>query len=79
MNLSPSEETNHTDSLSTSFDTTSAEPLSLNTRTPSLEISPPEDLNQPVNKGFGVTDHWGQPHPYSYRTSILELSTKVAK
>ncbi|XP_072557532.1 protein furry homolog isoform X2 [Paramormyrops kingsleyae] len=49
MNLSPTEEASHTDSLSTSFDTTSAEPLSLNTRTPSLEISPPEDLNQPTD------------------------------
>nr|XP_015197348.1 PREDICTED: protein furry homolog isoform X5 [Lepisosteus oculatus] len=48
MNLSPSEETNHTDSLSTSFDTTSADPHSLNTRTPSFEVSLPEDSNQRV-------------------------------
>ncbi|XP_066555820.1 protein furry homolog isoform X1 [Amia ocellicauda] len=46
MNLSPSEETNNIDSLSTSFDTTSADPHSLNTRTPSFEVSLPEDSNQ---------------------------------
>ncbi|KAJ8412470.1 hypothetical protein AAFF_G00128060 [Aldrovandia affinis] len=45
MNLSPSEETNNTDSLSTSFDTTSADPHSLNARTPSFEVSLPEDSN----------------------------------
>ncbi|XP_058886454.1 protein furry homolog isoform X3 [Acipenser ruthenus] len=41
INLSPSEETNHTDSLSTS-----ADPHSLNTRTPSFEVSLPDDTNQ---------------------------------
>ncbi|KAG5844677.1 hypothetical protein ANANG_G00165010 [Anguilla anguilla] len=46
MNLSPSEETNNTDSLSTSFDTTSADPHSLNARTPSFEASQPEDPAQ---------------------------------
>uniref|UniRef100_A0A671PA82 Protein furry homolog n=1 Tax=Sinocyclocheilus anshuiensis TaxID=1608454 RepID=A0A671PA82_9TELE len=34
MNLSPSEDTNHTDSLSTSYDTTSADPNSLNAGNP---------------------------------------------
>ena len=42
MNLSPSEETNHTDSLSTSYDTTS-----LNATTPSLGTSLPEDSAMP--------------------------------
>ncbi|KAI1893589.1 hypothetical protein AGOR_G00125280 [Albula goreensis] len=46
MNLSPSEETNNMDSLSTSYDITSAEQNSLNTRTPSFEVSLPEDSNQ---------------------------------
>ncbi|KAJ8404719.1 hypothetical protein AAFF_G00335820 [Aldrovandia affinis] len=45
MTISPSEETNNMDSLSTSFDTTSADPHSLSTRTPSFEVSLPEDSN----------------------------------
>uniref|UniRef100_A0A672MUN7 FRY microtubule binding protein n=1 Tax=Sinocyclocheilus grahami TaxID=75366 RepID=A0A672MUN7_SINGR len=43
MNLSPSEDTNHTDSLSTSYDTTSADPNSLNATTPCLGASLPDD------------------------------------
>uniref|UniRef100_A0A8B9H4S4 Furry homolog b (Drosophila) n=1 Tax=Astyanax mexicanus TaxID=7994 RepID=A0A8B9H4S4_ASTMX len=43
MNLSPSEDTNHTDSLSTSYDTTSADPSSLNAATPCLGTSLPDD------------------------------------
>ncbi|XP_066506353.1 protein furry homolog isoform X3 [Hoplias malabaricus] len=43
MNLSPSEDTNHTDSLSTSYDTTSADPNSLNATTPCLGTSLPDD------------------------------------
>ncbi|XP_022537195.1 protein furry homolog isoform X7 [Astyanax mexicanus] len=43
MNLSPSEDTNHTDSLSTSYDTTSADPNSLNAATPCLGTSLPDD------------------------------------
>uniref|UniRef100_A0A671NVH4 Protein furry homolog n=1 Tax=Sinocyclocheilus anshuiensis TaxID=1608454 RepID=A0A671NVH4_9TELE len=43
MNLSPSEDTNHTDSLSTSYDTTSADPNSLNAATPCLGASLPDD------------------------------------
>uniref|UniRef100_A0A8C7L1P2 FRY microtubule binding protein n=1 Tax=Oncorhynchus kisutch TaxID=8019 RepID=A0A8C7L1P2_ONCKI len=42
-NLSPSEETNHTDSLSTSCDTTSADPQSLNATTPGTNQGPPHD------------------------------------
>ncbi|XP_007889474.1 protein furry homolog isoform X1 [Callorhinchus milii] len=48
MNFTPSEDTNHVDSLSTSGDTTSADPLSVNTRTPSLEVSLPDESNQQV-------------------------------
>uniref|UniRef100_A0A4W4FXS8 Protein furry homolog n=1 Tax=Electrophorus electricus TaxID=8005 RepID=A0A4W4FXS8_ELEEL len=39
MNLSPSEDTNHTNSLSTSCDTASAEPTSLNATTPCMAAS----------------------------------------
>ncbi|XP_026797421.1 protein furry homolog isoform X6 [Pangasianodon hypophthalmus] len=42
MNLSPSEDTNHTDSLSTSYDT-SADPNSLNATTPGMGMSFPDD------------------------------------
>ncbi|KAM9456443.1 protein furry homolog isoform 16-T16 [Clarias gariepinus] len=42
MNLSPSEDTNHTDSLSTSYDT-SADPNSLNATTPGIGMSFPDD------------------------------------
>ncbi|XP_026994498.1 protein furry homolog isoform X6 [Tachysurus fulvidraco] len=42
MNLSPSEDTNHTDSLSTSYDT-SADPHSLNATTPGMGMSFPDD------------------------------------
>uniref|UniRef100_A0A8C1W223 Furry homolog b (Drosophila) n=1 Tax=Cyprinus carpio TaxID=7962 RepID=A0A8C1W223_CYPCA len=47
MNLSPSEDTNHTDSLSTSYDTTSADPNSLNAATPCLGASLPDDHIMP--------------------------------
>uniref|UniRef100_A0A672MT25 FRY microtubule binding protein n=1 Tax=Sinocyclocheilus grahami TaxID=75366 RepID=A0A672MT25_SINGR len=47
MNLSPSEDTNHTDSLSTSYDTTSADPNSLNATTPCLGASLPDDHIMP--------------------------------
>uniref|UniRef100_A0A8C2I2F9 Furry homolog b (Drosophila) n=2 Tax=Cyprinus carpio TaxID=7962 RepID=A0A8C2I2F9_CYPCA len=47
MNLSPSEDTNHTDSLSTSYDTTSADPNSLNAATPCLGTSLPDDHIMP--------------------------------
>ncbi|KAG8452837.1 hypothetical protein GDO86_004577 [Hymenochirus boettgeri] len=45
ISLSPSEETNHMDSPSTSCDTTSADPHSLNTRTSSFDASLPEITN----------------------------------
>uniref|UniRef100_A0A8C1ALN4 FRY microtubule binding protein n=1 Tax=Cyprinus carpio carpio TaxID=630221 RepID=A0A8C1ALN4_CYPCA len=50
MNLSPSEDTNHTDSLSTSYDTTSADPNSLNAATPCLGASLPDDHIMPQTK-----------------------------
>uniref|UniRef100_UPI00398EACFF protein furry homolog isoform X1 n=1 Tax=Pristiophorus japonicus TaxID=55135 RepID=UPI00398EACFF len=46
MNFAPTEDTNHMDSLSTSGDTASADPLSVNTRTPSLEVSLADETNQ---------------------------------
>ncbi|XP_067842067.1 protein furry homolog isoform X2 [Heptranchias perlo] len=48
MNFAPSEDTNHMDSLSTSGDTASVDPLSVNTRTPSLEVSLADEINQQV-------------------------------
>uniref|UniRef100_A0A4W3K672 FRY microtubule binding protein n=1 Tax=Callorhinchus milii TaxID=7868 RepID=A0A4W3K672_CALMI len=56
MNFTPSEDTNHVDSLSTSGDTTSADPLSVNTRTPSLEVSLPDESNQQVPERSKVMD-----------------------
>uniref|UniRef100_A0A4W4FXM2 Protein furry homolog n=1 Tax=Electrophorus electricus TaxID=8005 RepID=A0A4W4FXM2_ELEEL len=49
MNLSPSEDTNHTNSLSTSCDTASAEPTSLNATTPCMAASLPDDTVIPVS------------------------------
>ncbi|XP_018100157.1 FRY microtubule binding protein L homeolog isoform X3 [Xenopus laevis] len=45
ISLSPSDETNHMESPSTSCDTTSADPHSLNTRTSSFDASLPEITN----------------------------------
>uniref|UniRef100_A0A3B4BUU4 Furry homolog a (Drosophila) n=1 Tax=Pygocentrus nattereri TaxID=42514 RepID=A0A3B4BUU4_PYGNA len=73
VSISPTEQVNHMDSLSTSLDVTSAEPFSLPTPVPSLSASLPEDSTPRVNKGFRVADLWGPTHSYSYRTSILEL------
>lgn len=55
MNLSPSEDTNHTDSLSTSYDT-SADPNSLNATTPGMGMSFPDDtIIPPVSNILPVT------------------------
>uniref|UniRef100_A0A8C1UXX0 Furry homolog b (Drosophila) n=1 Tax=Cyprinus carpio TaxID=7962 RepID=A0A8C1UXX0_CYPCA len=63
MNLSPSEDTNHTDSLSTSYDTTSADPNSLNAATPCLGTSLPDDHIMPpgnlISSGFN-SYHFGE-------------------
>ncbi|XP_067889619.1 protein furry homolog isoform X5 [Heterodontus francisci] len=48
MNFVPTEDTSHMDSLSTSGDTASADPLSVNTRTPSLEVSLADETDQQV-------------------------------
>ncbi|XP_043548639.1 protein furry homolog [Chiloscyllium plagiosum] len=48
MNFVPNEDTSHVDSLSTSGDTASADPLSVSTRTPSLEVSLADETNQQV-------------------------------
>ncbi|XP_045546142.1 protein furry homolog isoform X3 [Salmo salar] len=53
-NLSPSEETNHTDSLSTSCDTTSADPQSLNATTPGTSQGPPHDEQGGLRGGVSV-------------------------
>uniref|UniRef100_A0AAR2LKV6 Furry homolog a (Drosophila) n=1 Tax=Pygocentrus nattereri TaxID=42514 RepID=A0AAR2LKV6_PYGNA len=59
VSISPTEQVNHMDSLSTSLDVTSAEPFSLPTPVPSLSASLPEDSTPRVNKGFRVADLWG--------------------
>lgn len=51
MNLSPSDDTNHTDSLSTSYDT-SADPNSLNATTPGMAMSLPDDTIIPPVSNF---------------------------
>ncbi|XP_030634018.1 protein furry homolog [Chanos chanos] len=61
VSLSPTEDSNHSDSLSASFDTVLAEPLSLSPRgpsphAPSFEISLPEDSSQRVNKNETSTE-----------------------
>lgn len=79
VNLSPTEEINNMDSLSTSFDTTLADPTPLNTRNPNFGASMLEDSKHRVNKGFRVSEIWGPTHSYSYRTSLLEFFTNTAK
>ncbi|XP_074842355.1 protein furry homolog isoform X7 [Carettochelys insculpta] len=51
MTLSPSEDTIHMDSLSTSCDTTSADPHHFNTRTSSFEVSLTDMSNRQVSEG----------------------------
>ncbi|XP_034634344.1 protein furry homolog [Trachemys scripta elegans] len=51
MTLSPSEDTIHMDSLSTSCDTTAAVPHHFNTRTSSFEVSLPDMSNHQVSEG----------------------------
>nr|XP_008165835.1 protein furry homolog isoform X7 [Chrysemys picta bellii] len=51
MTLSPSEDTIHMDSLSTSCDTTAAAPHHFNTRTSSFEVSLPDMSNHQVSEG----------------------------
>ncbi|XP_045064182.1 protein furry homolog [Coregonus clupeaformis] len=53
-NLSPSEETNHTDSLSMSYDTSSADPQSLNATTPGTSQGPPHDEQGGLRGGVSV-------------------------
>ncbi|XP_036392594.1 protein furry homolog isoform X2 [Megalops cyprinoides] len=71
MNLSPSDEANNVDSLSTSFDATSADPHSLNTRTPSFEVSLPEDSNQRAEAS--AEDEDTNVHEDELSLSISEL------
>uniref|UniRef100_A0A8B9HN64 Furry homolog a (Drosophila) n=1 Tax=Astyanax mexicanus TaxID=7994 RepID=A0A8B9HN64_ASTMX len=70
--MSPTEQVNHMDCLSTSLDATPVEPLSVPTPVPSLTSSVPEDSTPRVNKGFRMADLLGPTHSYSYRTSILD-------
>jgi len=54
ITLSPSEDTNHIDSLSTSCDTTSADPHHFNIGTASFDVSLPEMNNLQVSEGSKV-------------------------
>uniref|UniRef100_A0A8C9L9J2 FRY microtubule binding protein n=1 Tax=Pavo cristatus TaxID=9049 RepID=A0A8C9L9J2_PAVCR len=54
INLSPSEDTNHIDSLSTSCDTTSADPHHFNIGTSSFDVSLPDMNNLQVPEGSKV-------------------------
>lgn len=54
INLSPSEDTNHIDSLSTSCDTTSADPHHFNIGTSSFDGSLPDMNNLQVSEGSKV-------------------------
>uniref|UniRef100_A0A4W5PT12 Protein furry C-terminal domain-containing protein n=1 Tax=Hucho hucho TaxID=62062 RepID=A0A4W5PT12_9TELE len=68
-NLSPSEETNHTDSLSTSYDTTSADPQSLNATTPGTSQGQPhDDLRDDVDD---LEDLGFPPPPSPFFSAIL--------
>ncbi|XP_036823806.1 protein furry homolog isoform X6 [Oncorhynchus mykiss] len=69
-NLSPSEETNHTDSLSTSCDTTSADPQSLNATTPGTSQGPPHD-EQGGLRGGDDEDTQGQDDDLSLSVNDL--------
>lgn len=51
INLSPSEDANHIDSLSTSCDTTSADPHHFNMGTSSFDVSLPDMNNLQVSEG----------------------------
>lgn len=51
INLSPSEDANHIDSLSTSCDTTSADPHHFNMGTSSFDVSLPGMNNLQVSEG----------------------------
>uniref|UniRef100_A0AAY4DVH2 Protein furry homolog n=1 Tax=Denticeps clupeoides TaxID=299321 RepID=A0AAY4DVH2_9TELE len=74
VNLSPTEELTNMDSLSTSFDTTSAELPCLHSRTPSFELSQPGDSNQRVNMGFQVFVGHSSPMDED-REELLESRT----
>uniref|UniRef100_A0A4W4FX37 Furry homolog b (Drosophila) n=1 Tax=Electrophorus electricus TaxID=8005 RepID=A0A4W4FX37_ELEEL len=72
MNLSPSEDTNHTNSLSTSCDTASAEPTSLNATTPCMAASLPDDTVIPPElshffKHYSIKGRWSKLCCHSYQ------------
>ncbi|XP_031429117.1 protein furry homolog isoform X2 [Clupea harengus] len=62
VSLSPTEEMSNMDCLSTSFDTTSAESPSFDTRTPSLEISLPGDSNPQLQTELSEEDEESHMH-----------------
>ncbi|KAM6961396.1 protein furry homolog [Aplochiton taeniatus] len=70
VNLSPTEEINSMDSLSTSLDTTSADQPSLNTRNPSFEVPLPEDLKP---RAESTEDEENNVHEDDISFSISDL------
>ncbi|XP_062869920.1 protein furry homolog isoform X3 [Trichomycterus rosablanca] len=70
MNLSPSEDTNHTDSLSTSYDTTSADPNSVNATTPCTVTSLLDDSAIPPPQ---AEDEDGNVHEDDLSFCVSEL------
>ncbi|XP_028817146.1 protein furry homolog isoform X5 [Denticeps clupeoides] len=71
VNLSPTEELTNMDSLSTSFDTTSAELPCLHSRTPSFELSQPGDSNQRTE--MSADDEENIIHEEDISLSVSEL------
>uniref|UniRef100_A0A8B9HKJ9 Furry homolog a (Drosophila) n=1 Tax=Astyanax mexicanus TaxID=7994 RepID=A0A8B9HKJ9_ASTMX len=74
VSMSPTEQVNHMDCLSTSLDATPVEPLSVPTPVPSLTSSVPEDSTPRVNKGFRMADLLGPTHSYSYLSCFFSCS-----
>ncbi|XP_048454072.1 protein furry homolog [Rhincodon typus] len=74
MNFVPNEDTSHLDSLSTSGDTASADPLSVSTRTPSLEVSLADETNQQVAGRSKDIEFMTEEDELSGSTSELPLA-----
>ncbi|XP_059820095.1 protein furry homolog isoform X1 [Hypanus sabinus] len=71
MNFAPAEDANQMDSLSTSGDTASIDPPSVNTRTPSLEVSLADEANQQVHERSKEIEFMPEEDELSGSTSEL--------
>ncbi|XP_059502688.1 protein furry homolog isoform X2 [Stegostoma tigrinum] len=74
MNFVPNEDVCHLDSLSTSGDTASADPLSVSTRTPSLEVSLADETSQQVAGRSKDIEFMTEEDELSGSTSELPLA-----